>query len=149
MANQTENYKLTKPLASEFYDVEVQNGNMDKIDAALKENADGIKNLQDEQENKADLVDGKVPSEQLPEMNYEQKGTAESTVKTHNEDQTAHPFLLGQINTCVEAAQNAQDAADAALEAVNSIAFTINVVPTQNGTLTYNGQAPKPFLEQL
>ena len=144
MANQTENYKLTKPLASEFYDVEVQNGNMDKIDAALKENADGIKNLQDGQKNKADLVDGKVPAEQLPEMNYDQKGTAESKVKTHNEDQTAHPFLLGQINTCVEAAQNAQDAADAALEAVNSIAFTINVVPTQNGTLTYNGQAQSP-----
>ena len=144
MANQTENYKLTKPLASEFYDVEVQNGNMDKIDAALKENADGIKNLQDGQKNKADLVDGKVPAEQLPEMNYEQKGTAESKVKTHNEDQIAHPFLLGQINTCVEAAQNAQDAADAALEAVNSIAFTINVVPTQNGTLTYNGSAQSP-----
>ena len=51
---------------------------------------------------------------------------------------------MGQINTCVEAAQNAQDAADAALEAVNSIAFTINVVPTQNGTLTYNGQAQSP-----
>lgn len=144
MANQTENYKLTKPLASEFYDVEVQNGNMDKIDAALKENADGIKNLQDGQKNKADLVDGKVPAEQLPEMNYDQKGTAESKVKTHNEDEAAHPFLLGQINTCVEAAQNAQDAADAALEAVNSIAFTINVVPTQNGTLTYNGQAQSP-----
>ena len=144
MANQTENYKLTKPLASEFYDVEVQNGNMDKIDAALKENADGIKNLQDGQKNKADLVDGKVPAEQLPEMNYEQKGTAESKVKAHNEDETAHPYLLGQINTCVEAAQNAQEAADAALEAVNSIAFTINVVPTQNGTLTYNGQAQSP-----
>ena len=144
MANQTENYKLTKPLASEFYDVEVQNGNMDKIDAALKENADGIKNLQDGQKNKADLVDGKVPAEQLPEMNYDQKGTAESKVKTHNEDEEAHPYLLGQINTCVEAAQNAQDAADAALEAVNSIAFTINVVPTQNGTLTYNGQAQSP-----
>ena len=144
MANQTENYKLTKPLASEFYDVEVQNVNMDKIDAALKENADGIKNLQDGQKNKADLVNGKVPAEQLPEMNYDQKGTAESKVKTHNEDESAHPFLLGQINTCVEAAQNAQDAADAALEAVNSIAFTINVVPTQNGTLTYNGQAQSP-----
>lgn len=144
MANQTENYKLTKPLASEFYDVEVQNGNMDKIDAALKENADSIKNLQDGQKNKADLVDGKVPAEQLPEMNYDQKGTAESKVKTHNEDEKAHPYLLGQINTCVEAAQNAQDAADAALEAVNSIAFTINVVPTQNGTLTYNGQAQSP-----
>ena len=144
MANQTENYKLTKPLASEFYDVEVQNGNMDKIDAALKENADGIKNLQDGQKNKADLVNGKVPAEQLPEMNYDQKGTAESKVKTHNEDKESHPYLLEQINTCVEAAQNAQDAADAALEAVNSIAFTINVVPTQNGTLTYNGQAQSP-----
>ena len=144
MANQTENYKLTKPLASEFYDVEVQNGNMDKIDSAMKENADGIKNLQDGQKNKADLVDGKVPAGQLPEMNYDQKGTAESKVKTHNEDEAAHPFLLGQINTCVEAAQNAQDAADAALEAVNSIAFTINVVPTQNGILTYNGQAQSP-----
>lgn len=31
MANKTTNYELVKPLASEFYDVEVQNGNMDKI----------------------------------------------------------------------------------------------------------------------
>ena len=37
MANQTENYKLTKPLASEFYDVEVQNGNMDKLDKIIAE----------------------------------------------------------------------------------------------------------------
>ena len=144
MANQTKNYELTKPLASEFYDVEVQNGNMDKIDAALKENADGIKSLQDGQKNKADLVDGKVPTEQLPEMNYDQKGTAESKVKTHNEDEAAHPYLLGQINTCVEAAQNAQEAADAALDAVSDIAFTINAVPTQNGALTYTGSEQTP-----
>lgn len=45
MPNQTTNYGLTKPLASEFYDVEVQNGNMDKIDAQMKTNADGIKDL--------------------------------------------------------------------------------------------------------
>lgn len=38
MPNQTTNYGLTKPLASEFYDVEVQNGNMDKIDAQMKTN---------------------------------------------------------------------------------------------------------------
>ena len=145
MANQTENYKLTKPLASEFYDVEVQNGNMDKIDAAMKENADGIKNLQDGQKNKADLgEDGKVLPEQMPDMNYDPAGTAEDEVGDHNEDETAHPYLLGQIETCMTAAQNAQDAADAALEAVNSIAFTINVVPTQNGILTYNGQAQSP-----
>lgn len=145
MANQTENYKLTKPLASEFYDVEVQNGNMDKIDAAMKENADGIKNLQDGQKNKADLgEDGKVLPEQMPDMNYDLAGTAEDEVGDHNEDETAHPYLLGQIETCMTATQNAQDTADAALEAVNSIAFTINVVPTQNGTLTYNGQAQSP-----
>ena len=70
MANTTENYGLTKPLQSDFYDVEVQNGNMDIIDAGMKANADGIKDLQDEQKNKADLVDGKVPSEQLPHMDY-------------------------------------------------------------------------------
>ena len=144
MANKTTNYELVKPLASEFYDVEVQNGNMDKIDAGMKANADGIKALQDGQKDKADLVNGKVPAEQLPAMDYEAAGTAASTVKAHNENEAAHPYLLEQIGTCVTAAQNAQTAADAALEAVNSIAFTINVVPTQNGTLTYNGQAQSP-----
>ena len=144
MANKTTNYELVKPLASEFYDVEVQNGNMDKIDAGMKANADGIKALQDGQKNKADLVEGKVPAEQLPDMNYEAAGTAASTVKAHNENKAAHPYLLEQIGTCVTAAQNAQTAADAALEAVSSIAFTIDVVPTQSGALTYNGQAQSP-----
>lgn len=36
MANKTTNYELTKPLPSEFYDVEVQNDNMDIIDAQMK-----------------------------------------------------------------------------------------------------------------
>ena len=144
MANKTTNYELVKPLASEFYDVEVQNGNMDKIDAGMKANADGIKALQDGQKDKADLVEGKVPAEQLPTMDYEAAGTAASTVKAHNENKAAHPYLLEQIGTCVTAAQNAQTAADAALEAVSSIAFTIDVVPTQSGALTYNGQAQSP-----
>lgn len=39
MANKTTNYKLTKPLESEFYDVGVQNENMDKIDIPKKANA--------------------------------------------------------------------------------------------------------------
>lgn len=42
MANKTTNFNLTKPLASEFYDVADQNGNMDIIDAELKKNADAI-----------------------------------------------------------------------------------------------------------
>lgn len=36
MANKTTNYGLTKPLESEFYDVNVQNGNMDIIDTQIK-----------------------------------------------------------------------------------------------------------------
>jgi hypothetical protein len=66
MANQTPNYDLTKPLASEFYDVGVQNGNMDKIDTQMKANADAITILQTGQAGKADLVDGKVPASELP-----------------------------------------------------------------------------------
>lgn len=42
MANKTTNYKLTKPLDSEFYDVAVQNDNMDIIDQALKAHADAM-----------------------------------------------------------------------------------------------------------
>ena len=144
MANKTANYKLTKPLESEFYDVGVQNENMDKIDTQMKANADAVEALQKGQSGKADLVDGKVPAEQLPNMNYDPKGTAQNKVSEHNLDQTAHPYLLNQIGTCVEAAQNAQDAADAALKAVSGIVYTINVLPSQNGTLTYNGQAQSP-----
>ena len=206
MANKTTNYKLTKPLESEFYDVGVQNENMDKIDTQMKANADAIEALQEGQSGKADLVggkvpaeqlpnmnydpkgtaqnkvsehnldqtahpyllnqigtcveaiealqkgqsgkadlvDGKVPAEQLPNMNYDPKGTAQNKVSEHNLDQTAHPYLLNQIGTCVEAAQNAQDAANAALDAVSGIVYTINVLPSQNGTLTYNGQAQSP-----
>lgn len=144
MANKTTNYKLTKPLESEFYDVGVQNENMDKIDTQMKANADAIEALQEGQSGKADLVGGKVPAEQLPNMNYDPKGTAQTKVSEHNLNQTAHPYLLNQIGTCMEAAQNAQDTANAALDAVSSIVYTINVLPSQNGTLTYNGQAQSP-----
>lgn len=55
----------------------------------MKANADGIKALQDGQKDKADLVEGKVPAEQLPAMDYEAAGTAASTVKAHNENEAA------------------------------------------------------------
>jgi len=42
MAGQTPNYKLVKPAPEEFYDVTVPNGNMDKIDAALKTISDAL-----------------------------------------------------------------------------------------------------------
>jgi len=37
MPTQTTNYGLVKPATTEFYDVNVQNGNMDLIDTKLKE----------------------------------------------------------------------------------------------------------------
>lgn len=145
MADKTANYGLTKPLPSEFYDVSVQNGNMDKIDAGMKANADAISALEEEQSSKADLgEDGKVLPEQMPDMNYDPAGTAENKVSAHNTNEAAHPYLVGQIGACVTAAQNAQEAADAALEAVSGLIYTIDVVPTQNGTLIYNGQAQSP-----
>lgn len=41
----TTNYELKKPESTDFYDVGDQNDNMDIIDGALKENADGISGL--------------------------------------------------------------------------------------------------------
>ena len=57
MAEKTANYGLTKPRPEEFYDVNVMNENMDKIDEELKKRA----SLNNE---------GKIPSEQLPSMDY-------------------------------------------------------------------------------
>lgn len=42
MANNTPNYNLVKPLGTEMYDIGVPNGNMDIIDAQMKQNADDI-----------------------------------------------------------------------------------------------------------
>jgi hypothetical protein len=42
MANKTTNYGLTKPLPEEFYDINVQNANMDVIDAKMKELEDKV-----------------------------------------------------------------------------------------------------------
>lgn len=57
MPNVTENYGLKKPLSEEFYDVNIQNENMDIIDAELKKRA-----TLDES--------GKVPEEQLPDTTF-------------------------------------------------------------------------------
>lgn len=45
MATKTTNYGLTKPEGSDFYDIGVQNDNMDIIDKQMKANANGIEQL--------------------------------------------------------------------------------------------------------
>ncbi len=56
MASYTTNYNLKKPAGNDAYNIEDQNSNMDLLDQALKD--------------KADLSDGKVLAEQIPELGY-------------------------------------------------------------------------------
>lgn len=78
MADKTANYGLTKPLPSEFYDVTVQNGNMDAIDAALhgletgKETPEGAQEKADQA--KAEAISACRPADWIP--NSEEIGPA-------------------------------------------------------------------------
>ena len=51
MATKTTNYGLTKPDGADFYDVDVQNSNMEIIDKQMKVNADDIKQLNSDLKN--------------------------------------------------------------------------------------------------
>ena len=64
-------------------------------------------------------------------------GGGASAVNVHNEDEEAHADIR-------RAVKNAQDAADKAVEAISKIAYTVDVVPTQNGSLTYTGGVLTP-----
>lgn len=138
MAEYTTNYDLVKPAQEDFYNVDDQNRNMDKIDAALKAHDDALSG-------KADLgEDGKVKPEQLPDSTFDPTQDIEDAINEHNTSDSAHADIREDVAAALEASQNAQDAADAALEAVSGFVYTIDVVPTQNGTLTYNGQSQTP-----
>lgn len=160
MATYTTKYHLKKPALEDFGDVADINSNMDIIDETLT--------------NKADLgEDGKVPLEQLPELGSDlelgetsdtayrgDRGKAaydHSQTKNSNPHETAAKDIdytdneeLGATNVqdAIDAvalvAKTAQETADDALEAITKIAFTINTVPTQSGSLTYTGQAQSP-----
>ena len=69
MANKTTNFGLTKPLPTEFYDINVHNGNMDIIDAELKKRP----TLGE---------DGKVLPEQLPEIDSASLATYTAMIGT-------------------------------------------------------------------
>ena len=71
------------------------------------------------------------------EGKWKSAGGGASAVSAHNEDATAHADIR-------QAVKNAQDAADKAVEAISKIAYTVDVVPTQNGSLTYTGGVLTP-----
>lgn len=62
MPEYTQNYELKKPLQNEFYNVDDQNSNMDKIDLQLKKQEQMLNKKADLDEN------GKIPQEQLPQI---------------------------------------------------------------------------------
>ena len=47
MSSSTTNYNLTKPAGTDYVDIDDINGNMDVIDATMKQNADGIAALRE------------------------------------------------------------------------------------------------------
>ena len=58
MATKTTNYGFEKPDGTDFYDVDVQNSNMDIIDKQMKANANAITQLNSDKEYKTYSTDG-------------------------------------------------------------------------------------------
>ena len=56
MATKTTNYGLTKPEGSDFYDIGVQNDNMDIIDKQMKANANDIAQLNSDLNNRIEFT---------------------------------------------------------------------------------------------
>lgn len=154
MPDYTEKYHLKKPRPEEFVDIADLNGNADIIDEALgkKADLDAEGRVQASQLPSLDYIpadekgepggvatlgdDGKIPSEQI-DLSADPAGTAENKVSAHNISPEAHQDIRVM-------AQTAQETAEAALEVVSDMAYTINMVPSQAGSLSYTGSVQSP-----
>lgn len=86
MATYTANFNLKKPASTDFVDVADFNSNADIIDAELK--------------NRAELgADGKVKSEQLPEMSFDPTDDIEAAITEHNASGSAHNDIRNLANS--------------------------------------------------
>ena len=126
MAEYTSHYHLKKPLTTDFYDIEDFNGNMDDVDAALFQ--------------KATLgEDGKIPASQLPEMDYDPAGSAETVqgnLDTHIADQNnPHQVTAAQAG----AAPVSHAAADTSYGAGSNTQFGHVKVTPGNGLAIAGG----------
>ena len=86
-----------------------------------------------------------------PSLDTVSKEDLENAISKHNTDKNAHPDIrasLTDLDTRLKAAAktagDAADAADKALKAITKLTNTISTVPSQNGTLTYNGGNQTP-----
>lgn len=108
MATFTPNYNLEKPTGAEKYYISKFNANSDKIDTALKTQADAISaNLTQEEEDISNLRD------ELQEY-------ADNKVSAHNLSQEAHPFIQNAIDDALSEAKDYTDAKPNANDVVNA-----------------------------
>lgn len=164
MPNVTENYGLKKPLVDEFYDINVQNENMDVIDAKLKEiaesssDASGQINEHDKSNTahadiRTAVNEAKQSASQslLDAKSYtDQKIAAIPTpdvsgqIGTHNTSTSAHADIRTAVSTAQSTANDAKTAAANALSVANGkanashahTASEVGALPIEGGTLT-------------
>lgn len=114
MPNYTTNYNLEKPLGTENYDVEVQNRNMDAIDAELAKKEDAANKGQPDGYASLDSL-GKVPVAQVP-------SPAEMGAETP----------LGAQNKANQAEANANEYTDQQVASINLTADNVTIADTSN-----------------
>lgn len=101
MANFTPNYNLEKPVEGEKYYISKFNANADKVDTALKTQADTISTNKTQEE------------QDISELRTEVKGYTDTQLSEHNLSETAHPFIQQKItDSLTEAKVYAKDYAD-------------------------------------
>ena len=95
MPNYTQNYNLEKPTEDEFYDVGVQNGNMEKLDTALHNK---INNTEKGQANGVATLgsDGKLPAAQKPAYTASEVGAVPTTRTVNGKALSADVTLTGE-----------------------------------------------------
>lgn len=114
MSTNTPNYNLEKPHEDEFYNVDVPNTNMDKIDAALKALSDALGGI--------DLT------------NLLQAITAvDNKVNTHSEDKVIHPsyVIASGTNSYVATIDGIQSL-------VEGLSIKVKFTNANTGTVTLN-----------
>ena len=93
-----------------------------------------------------------------PSLDTVNRQELEDALEAHNEDLEAHPDIREDIQINAEAiveigktanaakttAEKALEAAEAAAKEVSTLTHTISVVPSQSGSLTYNGAEQSP-----
>lgn len=106
MADFTPNYNLEKPTGAEKYYISKFNANTDKIDTALKTQADEISANKTQEE------------EDIAELEQTLKTYTDDSVSAHNLNQQAHPYIQGLVDQALLDAKDYTDAKPNANEVV-------------------------------